>query len=184
MSPKSWVVGHLHDRLALATIFVGMLLMVGYILVQVWPYNDVEITVEGDILTQEYTSDGIPVIRASEFGADLRYSIDYCNSGVDVRTVRWLDSYGPFDTVTDIKNDLDDFSSSRFLSETLYPATEGGTGCFEDLEVVVTIGNGPPTDVYYRLSTTTYYYPNFLAKVELNSSLELFYYASEGADIP
>lgn len=169
---------------AIAIIVVSIILTSIWIIVRLWPYNDVSVKWEGGIEAEEWTSEGIPVIRSSEYGGYLHYKLDYCNTGVDVRTVRWLDSYGPEGSAPDLNPPRDAVSSSRFVSETFYPITEVGVGCFENLEVEVRMPHGPPTGVYYRMRSVSTYYPNFLAEVDYTTYSDLFYFAEGDEELP
>lgn len=159
-----------------ATIITGL-----YIVAQVWPYSDVTVEWVGGLDTDEYTSDDIPVIREGE---SIDYTINYCNTGVDIRTFRWLDSYGSVDQVTNIDAPDDLVSSSRLLFETYYPIYDVGTGCFDDLKVSVQLGFQINTGVYYSLRSISSYKPNFLHQEHYETKSPIFYYAAEDEELP
>ena len=173
---KSWMF-----RISMTIIGVVLASTVIFTVAQIAPYSDVTVTWTSELEVDEFTSEGVPVLREGE---PYTYSIDYCNNGHAIRTVRWLDSFGSVDQVTNIDSPANIVSSSRLLSETLYPTYPEATGCFDDLEVRVQLGLQINTGVYYSLRTVSSYRPNFLHEEVYENRSELFYYAEEGAELP
>ena len=173
---KSWMF-----RLAMTIIGVVLLFGAIFTIAQLVPYNDVTVEWVSYHIGDEKTSEGIPVIRE---GGDYEYTINYCNNGVDIRTIRWLDSVGSVDQVTNVEAPPDIVSSSRLLSETLYPINDEAIGCFENLVVRIPLGSQIPTGVYYSLRTVSTYRPNILHSESYENVSELFYYAAKDEELP
>lgn len=173
---KSWMF-----RISMAIIGASLLFSVIFTIAQVWPYNDVSVEWISALEVDEFTSDGVPVLREGE---PYTYTIDYCNDGHSIRTIRWMDSYGSVDQITNIDSPEGTVSSSRFLSETIFPIYPEAIGCFEDLQVSVPLGFQLNTSVYYVLRTVSSYRPNILHEESYETRSELFYYAAEGAELP
>ena len=173
---KSWMF-----RISMTLIVGFVIFSVLFTIAQVWPYTDVKVEWISALEADEFTSNGVPVLRE---GDDYTYTIDYCNDGHAIRTIRWLDSYGSVDQITNIDSPEETVSSSRFLSETIFPIYPEAIGCFEGLEVSVPLGFQLNTGVYYVLRTVSSYRPNILHEESYETRSELFYYAAEGQELP
>ena len=57
------------------------------------PYSDIELGDRGPIITEEFTSDGVPVVRE---GSPIMYEQRFCSTGIGSTVNRWMDVYGPY----------------------------------------------------------------------------------------
>lgn len=175
---ERWVARTIYAVLAL--LVLGMIVITVFLTI---PNNDFEYTNgEMTVDTEEFTSDGIPVVRVLEPAV---FNIDFCNWGVNTETQRFLDLYLPLDEeITDPK----DFS--RVGSFWLAPVkTYNGdigrvAGCLTDVPQEVLFPRYPDQDRYYKFRLSTSWRVNSI-RIDTDSvKSELFYYASEGSEIP
>ena len=168
-----------------AVVWVALTLIifvvVSFTLAQIWPYNDASIELTSDIKSDEYTSDGVPVIYPEEI---LHYTADLCNYGVDIYATWWLDSYGPVLPGTGNLDIPQRFrSNSEQIRSTVFYQRED-LGCIHDVEVITPIPVETQTGIYYALRTENKYRPNPLTEVNNVVETNLFYYAEPGQEIP
>ena len=147
-----------------------------------WPYDSIVVGEYGPIITDEYTEDGLPVVRE---GAVLSYEVEVCSDGSPVRTERWADLYGPFDGADGeeiIAFDGVTPTSSR-LSETLEFPERDDSGCATNVarvELPEELREGS----VYAIRNITSYRPNPVRIVENENSTEPFLLLAPGEKIP
>ena len=163
-------------------IIVAWSAVLGYWMLR--PYDEVTLGPRGPIQTEEFTTEGVPVVRV---GQAITYEQPFCNEGpTDTRVERWLDVYGAY-------VGFDPDTTERSVSFDVPGLTTYGAATDPDREecIVVTSRALIPDYIYpgavYALRLSISYDPNPVRTVVINPAFEdshLFLYLPEGAPIP
>jgi len=165
-------------RLALMGLIVVFACAVLFTVNEYWPYELASISQPSALITDERTSDGIPVYRLDE---RLKYTTSICNQGVNINADRFLDSYG---RALGTSADPRDTRSASFLArEATFYAEGEDPFCLDDIPV--SFGFPAATDPgFYKLRTNNSYSPNFLTSRTNVTVTELFLLLDPGMEIP
>jgi len=136
-------------------------------------YNYYEIMNSGDIIANEYTSQGIPVVRE---GDKVSYPVEFKNTGIDTTSIREAKIFGNIATGL-IQEPIAAFSLANISFFNDEPTQQ---------ETLVEVGlpANLPENSYYTIHTTTEYKPNPIRVVGVESETEKFLYLSSDAEIP
>ena len=162
--------------LVIASTIVGL-----WALALLWPYADFSYGEVGPIQTDEYTSEGIPVVR---FGQPIRWEQHYCNFEANPTTsIRWADIYGQASGsgFVQTEEDLEVRTASFAVPAIVFYGYQNAcdvTDVFAVLPGYVTTGS------YYRLRIETSYKANPIREPVSEAVTDLFLYLDEGEEIP
>lgn len=170
-------------RLAFAALILILAFLGLIIHWLVYPYDSFVISEPGPIITDEFTSNGIPIIRVGE---DLLYTTNFCNEGVDTIVFRRADVhgfyFGPDGQPATFDKDNDVISASYGLSQIDFFNSD--PTCVEDFVINVRLPNDLPVGAYYSLRNDNMYNPNPLREIVETSETEVFLYVEEGTKAP
>lgn len=141
-----------------------------------WP--QLEIDQPSDLITDEFTSDGYPVVRV---GAPIEYTTSLCNDGVDVTSVRFFGSHDTPLSAPDLLPPTEEAGTTIFMSEEEIEVDQ--SFCREDIPVSVDV-RGSFDEGYWSLITENSYNANFAMRRTERTQTEIFYLLPVGAEIP
>lgn len=169
---RSWIGPAITAALTVVLLWLGWMYTPAF-----WP--EATITQPGPIETDVRTSDGFPVVF---FGDSLHFEIAFCNPGVDITEIAWLDSYNPLDPAEKAPTEerqgaYNLFNRQFFFDEEL---------CIGPIPTNVRTASaiGALPDGYYKFRGHNMYSPNFLLDRVNVTETEIFYLATEGREIP
>ena len=171
--PLSWAAYFVMGLILLALVLV---LVASFLMVR--PYNLANIDQPSTLITEEFTSDGIPVVRVA---SPINYTTSFCNDGVDITTVRFVDSYDSVEA-TEHAFEFAGRTSSFLVGFSTFYANE--PGCVNNRNVKVTLPLFVAPNAYYKLRTDNSYDPNPLRTIVNTTETELFYLAIQGSELP
>ncbi len=142
-----------------------------------WP--EATITQPSDIIAEDYTSEGYPVVYAGE---TLKFMIAFCNPGLNIEEAMWFDSHESFDP--SVPSPTEEPTGAWHLADREFYFNE--PLCLEDPipTDVRTAGNSAVPSGYYSFRGMNVYHPNpFLTRTNVTVS-EIFYFANRGEELP
>ena len=170
-------------RVSIALLVVSFAMVILWALAVTWPYDKFSYGEVGQVKTEEFTSEGIPVIRAGE---PVTWDQDYCNFEANPTTsIRWADIYG--DATASGFVDLEgEVSIEDRVASFEVPAIEFygyQNGC-ETTEVFAILPDYVTPGSYYKLRIETSYSANPIRRPVSEASTHLFLYIDKDAPVP
>ena len=169
-----------HNIVGYCVLFVVMFL-IGLAAWVTWlsvkPNSDFSFEKPFEVISEETTSDGIPVVRVSD---PLLLEISFCNFGVNTETRRFMDLHG-------MLPDSDELVALGAFEldpvQTFSGTIDRNVGCLE-VEQPVNLPDSLDADVFYKFRNDTSWRVNAIRVDSEEESSELFYYASDDAVLP
>lgn len=166
---------------------LALLCILAFLGLMVWwglqPAKEFKVISISPLVTDEYTSEGIPVIRRD---SPLIYTTHYeADAGVEVYVDRWLEVYGTSDGSSGPA--VRPFGAIEQSSWQFFSNPSGTTDpSDEPTEFTVSIRLNPEinSNTYYSLVSETSYQVNPIRKQTIDTASEVFLYLSEDAEIP
>jgi hypothetical protein len=178
MPPRKHIIA---QRLGILAIAAAICLILIILFALTWPYDKFSYGEPGKLKTDEFTSEGIPVVRQGE---RIVWDQPFCNRGVDTLSNRWADIYGQandagFATIAPA-NKEERVASFEVPAIIFYGYQDlcGTTEVFAILPNYITPG------AYYRFRIQTSYEANPLREITSTTTTELFLLLEQGQAIP
>ena len=168
-------------RFAAAVLVIAGIFGVFAILLMTYPYDNFSYGEVGPIITDEYTSDGIPVVRLRD---ELRWNQQYCNKGASPTvSLRWLELYGNSQDAGFVN--LEDSTDEPLLGVSV-PTVEffAEQNVCETAEVFSYMPRYLSAGGYYKFRIETSYKPNPIRTITESTETELFLLLREGDPVP
>ena len=147
----------------------------------VYPYNADIISEPSDFITEEFTSDGVPVIRKGE---PLQYTTDICSSGVSSTINREALIHGQWqDADGDVRADSNAGVIASFSLSEIQLFIENDV-CIEDFLVQIELPNDIPTGNFYSIQNVSTFRPNPVRTVTSIGETQIFMYIDQDQDLP
>ena len=183
------IASHGHRRYRVLNTFIFIMLAVTIamtlfiIAMFVEPAGQITMGDRTPILTEEYTSSGVPVIRK---GQPVIWSQDFCNDGTRDATVnRWIDVHGQYSVFDDIEEQP--AISFAIGQVQIYGSTILEPGCQTDTNSAQIIPDDIHTGVLYQLRNDVVYDVNALKSATASTHFQpdqTFLYLDVDAPIP
>ena len=160
--------------IAMSLLIIGLLLE---------PAGQITMGNRTPIVTEEYTTSGVPVIRK---GQPVRWSQDFCNDGTrDAIVHRWLDLHGQYSVFDDIEEQP--AISWSIGDVAIYGVTLVETGCQVDTTSNQIIPDYIHTGVLYQVRNIVAYDVNAIKHASASTHYQpdqTFLYLDIGDPIP
>lgn len=168
------------NRVSAVILVVAVLLISLILLAFTWPYNDFTYGTPGQLVTNEHTSTGIPVIRQGE---QLIWDQPFCNKGVDTYSERWADVYADVSAtgLVDLESDDQERVASFQVPSIVFYGQEPVCATSKVYSI---LPNYVSAGAYYRFRIDTHYHANALRTIDVHVQTERFLLLKQGDPIP
>ena len=168
-------------RVAFALLLITFAFLGVLIYWLVYPYDRDIISEPSDFLVEEFTSDGIPVIRKGE---PLRYTTDICSAGVSSTVSREALIYGQWQDLNgDTRADSNAGVIASFSLSEIQLFIDSDI-CVEDFLVQIELPNDLPTGNFYSIKNVSTFQPNPVRTISSINQTQIFLYLKQGESIP
>lgn len=179
---KDW-----EDRSPIRAIVIGlaMVVIVSFVTVQLiwllWPYDNLNYGKPGAIATEEYTSEGIPVVRIDGL---LRWDQSFCSENTGPTVSRgWLDLYGQasFTQFPGFQQDMKKRTASFEIPSTIFWVNQNVCAT---TTISLKLPNHIPTPGVYQFRLETSYEANPVRSPVASLTTRSFLLLDADAPIP